>query len=181
MRKLIFLLAAFVVMSCNSSKLKREDVSTDEALAYVTETRDLLMGTLMQKIKENGTENALGFCNVNALPLTQSVGDKHHVAIKRVSDKNRNPKNRASDAEMNVINQYKEQLKAGKALTPTKEGHYYYVPIVTNKACLQCHGSKEDNIKPATVQKIAELYPNDKATGYKENELRGLFVVDLKK
>lgn len=42
--------------------------------------------------------------------------------------------------------------------------------------CLQCHGSEKD-IKPETLAKIKSLYPNDKAIGYQENEMRGLMVI----
>ena len=43
--------------------------------------------------------------------------------------------------------------------------------------CLQCHGEKGKNIQPKTLEKIAQLYPNDLATGYKENEVRGLISI----
>ena len=52
----------------------------------------------------------------------------------------------------------------------------FYAPITTNSMCLQCHGSEKD-IKPATLAKIKSLYPNDKAIGYQENEMRGLMVI----
>ena len=52
-----------------------------------------------------------------------------------------------------------------------------YFPIETNAACLQCHGSKDLDIKPKVLKKIAQLYPKDQATGYKEHQLRGIFVV----
>ena len=52
-----------------------------------------------------------------------------------------------------------------------------YFPIETNANCLQCHGSKEMDIKPNVLKKIELLYPKDEATGYKINEIRGLFVV----
>jgi hypothetical protein len=42
---------------------------------------------LTQKISEKGAENALEFCNVNAIPLTKQLEDQHNVMIKRVSDK----------------------------------------------------------------------------------------------
>jgi len=53
----------------------------------------------------------------------------------------------------------------------------YYKPILTAlSACLQCHGPEEE-INPETLQKIKTLYPNDKATGYSINELRGLWKI----
>jgi hypothetical protein len=46
--------------------------------------------------------------------------------------------------------------------------------IPTVPMCLACHGQA---IAPSVAQKIAELYPNDKATGYSEGDIRGAFVV----
>ena len=56
-----------------------------------------------------------------------------------------------------------------------------YYPIVTNQMCLQCHGKAYKDINDATLNKINKLYPNDQATGYLENELRGIFVVEMNK
>ena len=40
--------------------------------------------------------------------------------------------------------------------------------------CLQCHGTA---IAPELAEKLSELYPEDKATGYREGDMRGAFVV----
>jgi hypothetical protein len=137
------------------------------------------MGTLMQKIEENGIENALEFCNINAIPITQSVADQHLTQIKRVSDRNRNPKNAANPEELKLISQYKKEIQAGKMLKPVVKNNYLYTPIVTQSQCLKCHGTPGETIALPTAKKIKELYPKDLALGYKENEIRGLFLVSL--
>ena len=96
--------------------------------------------------------------------------------IKRVSDKNRNPDNAANAAELKIIEQFKAQLAKKEELKATMENGVFYAPITTNSMCLQCHGSEKD-IKPETLAKIKSLYPNDKAIGYQENEMRGLMVI----
>ena len=40
--------------------------------------------------------------------------------------------------------------------------------------CLQCHGQ---SIAPDVREKLSGLYPEDKATGYREGDIRGAFVV----
>lgn len=173
---IVFILGLSTACSLTSRTPK---LSKEKAMEMVTETKDLLMGTLMKKIKENGTENALEFCNINAIPLTESVGTKHQTLVKRVSDKNRNPQNWANASELLLINQYKSELMAGKELKPTIEKGNLYVPIVTQSTCLKCHGQPNVDIENKTADKIKILYPKDKATGYKTNEVRGLFVVKL--
>jgi mono/diheme cytochrome c family protein len=40
--------------------------------------------------------------------------------------------------------------------------------------CAACHGT---NIAPGVQAKLAELYPNDQATGFKPGELRGAILI----
>ncbi|MEZ7527544.1 Tll0287-like domain-containing protein [Cloacibacterium normanense] len=140
------------------------------------ETKKNLVTNLTQKISEKGPENALEFCNVNAIPLTKQLEDQHNVTIKRVSDKNRNPDNAANETERKYIYFFKEQLALKQKLEAKFDNGVFYAPITTNNMCLQCHGSEKD-IKPETLAKIKSLYPNDNATGYQENEMRGLMVI----
>ena len=140
------------------------------------ETKKNLVTNLTQKISEKGAENALEFCNVNAIPLTKQLEDQHDVMIKRVSDKNRNPDNVANETERKYIDFFKEQLVLKQKLEAKFDNGVFYAPITTNSMCLQCHGSEKD-IKPETFAKIKSLYPNDKAIGYQENEMRGLMVI----
>jgi hypothetical protein len=46
--------------------------------------------------------------------------------------------------------------------------------IPTGGLCLQCHGKA---LAPPVAEKLAELYPGDKATGYEQGDLRGAFVI----
>lgn len=47
--------------------------------------------------------------------------------------------------------------------------------------CLQCHGEAGTEIAPATLAVLQREYPDDRATGYGADELRGLFVVGMHK
>lgn len=148
-------------------------------LEYALETKQLLGKNLQQKLKQEGAEQALDFCNINAIPLTQQVADKHNISIKRASDKPRNPNNKATKEELKVIMDYKKQLANEKTLAPVMEGNHLYVPILTNEMCLKCHGVQSSDIAPKVSDKIKKLYPKDMATGYKQNELRGIFSIKL--
>jgi hypothetical protein len=54
----------------------------------------------------------------------------------------------------------------------------FYAPIViANPLCLQCHGTPEKDIAPATLEAIQKHYPKDQATGYQLGDLRGLWSV----
>ena len=160
--------------------LEKSEISSDSLHSYTTATKKLLMKNVGEQMQKGGPESALEFCNIEAMPLTKSMSDKHGLVISRVSDKRRNPKNIANAEELKLIEQYKKQLLAGEILKPVQTETHYYEPLVTNAMCLQCHGEPGKNIQPKVAAKIAELYPNDLALGYKENEVRGLISIKTK-
>jgi len=44
-------------------------------------------------------------------------------------------------------------------------------------ACLGCHGTEGGDINAKTLKIIKQKYPEDKATGYKEGDLRGWWKI----
>jgi hypothetical protein len=52
------------------------------------------------------------------------------------------------------------------------------LPIKLQAQCLMCHGP-EEQIVPEIKAQLAKLYPDDRATGFEEGELRGWFWIDL--
>tara|TARA_R110002072_G_scaffold287464_3_gene453117 strand:+ start:20348 stop:21271 length:924 start_codon:yes stop_codon:yes gene_type:complete len=149
-------------------------------LEYALSTKQLLGQNLMGAIQKEGTLHALEFCNVEAIPLTKQMEEKHGAVIKRVSDKNRNPNNAANEEEQYYINYFQKQIAEGKdpkpVVLPEGNNTRFYYPIVTNSMCLQCHG-KPEKIDINVLQQIRLLYPNDLATGYEENEVRGIWSI----
>ncbi|SEV93662.1 Tll0287-like domain-containing protein [Kaistella antarctica] len=164
-------------VSVNNMAVAKQTISSDSLHAFATETKKLLMKNVGEQMKIGGPESALEFCNIQAMPLTKSMSDKHGLVISRVSDKRRNPKNIANSEELKLIEQYKKQLLAGELLKPVRTETHYYEPLVTNAMCLQCHGEPGKNVQPKVAAKIADLYPNDLAMDYQENEVRGLISI----
>lgn len=157
---------------------------SDIGFKYASTTKATLGKNLMAAIMEKGTEHALDFCNVQAMPLTDSMSQVHNAKIRRVSDKPRNQNNAANARELDQIEYYKGLIadgKKGKDIKPNVEINgdqvQFYYPIITNEMCLQCHGTKEDVVKPATLAMLSKLYPEDKATGYQDNEVRGIWSI----
>ncbi|MCB0699553.1 MAG: DUF3365 domain-containing protein [Chitinophagaceae bacterium] len=164
----------------------------DSELSYEDKGRNMAMGTkaqlgknLMGALKAHGAPGAVTFCNTRAIPLTDSMSKVYKATIKRVSDKPRNPNNKANEEETAYINKLKEQIAKGEKLQPqvteTENKVIAYYAIETNKMCLQCHGDKEKDILPETWTNIQKAYPNDNATGYGENQVRGIWVVTMEK
>lgn len=149
------------------------------------QTKASLGKNLAMAISEKGSDGAVEFCNTKAIAITDSMSLVLDANIKRVSDQPRNSNNQANDVELAYIESWKEAKANGEEKSPLiteidgKMVGYY--PIVTNQMCIQCHGVPEKQVNTATLNKIKSLYPNDKALGYSESEIRGLFVVEMNK
>jgi len=145
-----------------------------------------LKGELQLAMKNGGPVNALSVCNEKAPAIAKAVAADKQLQVSRVSLKNRNPvMGQANEWQEGVLNEFETRKAGGEKpatlayadIVEAKDGKKefrFMKAIPTGSLCLTCHGS---NIKPEVSEKIAALYPEDKATGYKEGDLRGAFVV----
>lgn len=193
----IFIISLFALLGCSNSNSNTEKKSAnvekinsnekyiEKGKQIALKAKGVLGKNLLKAIHQKGTEGALSFCSDKAIYLTDSISYNLGVKIKRVSNKNRNSSNSPSSIELEFINKVKEDIANGEKPSPQilEEGNKIvgYFPIMTNAMCLQCHGQKYIDISPNVATKIDSLYPNDKAIGYKENELRGIWVIEMMK
>jgi hypothetical protein len=137
---------------------------------------------LAKAIMEKGPEYALEFCNVNAIPITDSIGQVMNVGVKRVAKKNRNPQNLTNDQENVIYKQYimgyLQNQNPRARIEINKSGHpVYYKLIDVKPECMMCHGKPNVDISPNIAARIKQLYPNDKATDFKVGEPRGMWAI----
>ncbi len=158
---------------------------TERGTNYVTTTKGELGKNLMGTIKNEGTLAALEFCNLNAIPILDSMATLQNIEIKRVTDKPRNLNNRANTKELGIIESFKAMMANEVEISPVLEEvggkMHFYFPIKTNDMCMQCHGTPKEQIKINVVDKLAELYPEDEAIDYSPNQLRGIWKVVMEK
>ena len=154
--------------------------------AIASETQAALSARLMRAVGEGGFTNALEVCSVEALPVTRSVADRNGVNIRRVSHKARNPLDKATPDEMDLLRAFRTALdQEGEPPKPVlrssnAESVTFYAPIlINNPLCLNCHGTVGSDIQPATLSTIRRIYPDDEATGFKYGDLRGLWRIDF--
>lgn len=179
-----------VAFSCQSeSQQKTENSISYDTTAVVSEgqkiakaTFQTLSSNLKNAMAKGGVEYALQFCNVEAIPLTDSLSKNHDVSIRRASHKPRNPYNTADSLEAKVIKQYINKLKSGEELKPVTYSDEnritFHAPItITNSLCLNCHGKVNEDISKENLATIKDLYPKDQATGFSMGDLRGVWTV----
>jgi len=169
----------------------KKDPELESVIQTGKQSSKILLKTLgknmKQHMKSGGPMQALDFCSNEAYSITQDVNEKlaKGVEVKRISSKYRNPANRPTTSELDVLSSL-EDMKAQNIVLPKflvqrvdSQTYKFYKPLVIKKqVCLKCHG----NIENADLKKeIASRYPTDKATEYKMNDLRGAVVVTIKK
>ena len=177
----------------NKSSGTTENNATDinelilnKGMEITGQLQQLLASNLQQAIADSGVSHALQFCSLQAYPFTDSVAELNGVKIKRASSKARNMKNRPEFDEFKIIANYREAMAEGSSPEPIVEESEqlfsYYAPIMMfAPLCLKCHGILETDIAPQDFIVINMIYPQDQATGFSLNELRGIWRVDFDK
>lgn len=183
MKRQILLLVFLVVISisCNS---KIDSTTYSQIIKKGNEISNLSQGTLLSNvgkaIQKNGPEYAVEFCNLKASSIIDSLNLVGNCKISRVSVKNRNPENKLEDKSEMILWELFEKGLKNDTVIRNKKDLIYYKPIrIALPACLKCHGIPESEINTATMDKIQRLYPDDLATGYKMNDLRGLWKIQF--
>lgn len=145
-----------------------------------------LVATLADEIAKSGADGAIGVCRDKAPALAKAASEASGWQIRRVSLKNRNPKAVPDAWERAVLEDFDRRAAAGespatleKSEVVTDDGKQvrrYMRALPTQELCLNCHGPV-DKMKPAVVEKLKALYPDDKGTGYAVGQIRGAMTI----
>lgn len=182
--ELIFILL-ILFSSCKKPLGPKEAKAYEETGKEVSKnTAAVLSETLTSKMKSGGIAEAVNFCNMNALPITKEMSEKHHVSIKRTSLKTRNTSNKPTDNEVAILEKYQKKLDKGNRAKPIVKRYsdgsvHYYAPIFIEKKCLICHGVLDQELSRVADSIIKSRYPNDLATGFKDGDLRGMWSISF--
>jgi len=146
------------------------------------EFMDSLKSILVKEMQTNGIVSAVSVCSDTAQLLTVNYGFSKGIYIKRVSLKYRNPNNVPDGFESKVLNHFRQLHVDGKLNGTTEffeivnsngvNSVRYMKPIIVQAPCLGCHGGSEQ-ISTEVKTIIQNKYPDDKATGYYMDDLRG--------
>lgn len=185
----LLIIIGILISSCNSKKtlqsysqLDTTYISRGNAIAKIS--FETLSSELQQAMQRGGIDSALHYCNLRAYPITDSLSQAHQASIKRVSTKVRNPRNKADELATFMTKGFGIDLSEGNTITPKlvlkDDSVLFFKPIITHPLCLTCHGTPGKEVAFSTDSAIQKLYPRDKAVGYKNNELRGLWRIAFK-
>lgn len=134
-----------------------------------------LMSTLSESLLEDGAAVSIRVCKEEAPRIADSLSHELGVRMGRTAVRLRNPDNRAPEwAEPLLIDEPGDPRTS--ASSKGRLGVTY--PIRLKGACTICHG-QPDEIPEDVGFALAKHYPSDRATGFKEGDLRGWLWVEV--
>jgi hypothetical protein len=121
---------------------------------------------------------AIEVCQLRA-PRIAAESSSSSTRVGRTSHKLRNPANAPAAWMKPLLAGYlaDPDLRDPRVVPLEGGGTGYVEPIFVQSMCLACHG--EELAEPVRAQ-LVELYPEDQATGFRVDDLRGLFWVEFR-
>lgn len=151
------------------------EMEKSSLLAAKDELFKRLSGKLISVMSEKGPVAAIEVCQVEAKSMAMEVGEAANVHIGRTGVRLRNADNVAPSWAQKLVDERTETPVFAKL---SNNHAAALLPIKLQAQCLMCHGPNEA-LAPDVKEKLAWLYPQDRATGFSEGELRGWFWVEL--
>lgn len=163
--------------------LHADTAPTTESLgaSAAKELKKNLMGALGKALGEGDIAGAIEVCSTQAMPLTEKSAelDPAVLSIQRCTDKPRNPANKADRLDRKAMLSFqKDKSLSELTLTESEAITRYYQPLRIQPMCLTCHGDP-DTFPDEVMKALHANYAEDRATGYKEGELRGVIQVRI--
>jgi hypothetical protein len=150
----------------------------------IKEFGEKLKGELGRAMKEGGPGRAIEVCQKVAPAIAEEQSAKTGWRVARTSLKTRNSANVPDAWEAKVLESFEARKAKGEPVDSLafaevveqngKQAYRFMKAIPTAEVCLKCHG---ENIEPGIAAKLNELYPADKARGFKLGDIRGAFTV----
>ncbi len=159
-------------------EITADDPRVQQAREALMPLKKGLKGALQKAMSEGGPEAAIDVCRIEA-PRIAEAASGEGVEVGRTSHRVRNPRNEPTEWMKPWVDAYlstprEETTWQAKELP---DGRFAYVePIYTEQMCTVCHGTE---LAPGIKAALAEKYPQDKATGFAEGDLRGMFWVTI--
>jgi len=186
MRSTVTMLALAALLFAGPGAMASDDAEERAAASrqVVKAFAGALKGELQQAIEAGGPPNAIEVCNRVAPGIAEDQGERRGWEVGRTSLKLRNPDNSPDAWEREVLMSFEARKAEGEDVT--KLEHYAFVEqegrqifrymkaIPTGDVCLACHGSE---LSPEVTAALAELYPQDQATGFQPGDIRGAFTI----
>ena len=162
----------------NATQVEMQRAAKTLVSGFMRDLKSELMGAM----KKGGPAEAIGACQIKAPQIAGDFSDRQW-SIRRVTEKPRNPLNRANPHEQEILRSFADTLRQVRFFDEfddpiNKTGYTYYQPIKMGRFCLKCHGASK-SLDEKVALALQDKYPDDKALDYSAGDLRGMFVVTI--
>lgn len=190
------LICILLILSCTKKETPPEPTALSRESAAVVGDRvagrlgAALKEALSAAMKSGGPREAISVCSKKAYALTDSIEktDPDVVRLRRTSLRIRNPQNAPDSSEIAAISLFEARLNSGNGpgdpiiteeMSVNGKQFRYFKPLLVEPVCLVCHGTS-DYLNKEVLAKIKAVYPDDRATGFNDGDLRGVISVVIR-
>lgn len=173
---LLLVACAAVAASAAAADPPPPDPGSARAVAVLRPFQERLQAALKEGLA-NGPEAAIDACRAQAPAIAAELSTSG-AEVGRTSHRLRNPANAPRAWVAPLLAKALADPEAAKPESVELAGGAigYVEPIRMQPLCLACHG---EALAPAVAGRLRELYPRDRATGFRVGDLRGLYWVEL--
>jgi len=191
----LFVAAALLpfVSACTTPTPAKSEAASAPEPSWVSGARDVstsvppkLLAVLMAAIQKSGPADAISVCKDEAPKMARAASEQTGWQVRRVSLGNRNPMAVPDAWERKALEEFDRSQAAGadpsrlERWEVVTEGgqpvRRYMRALPTQQLCVQCHGPA-DKLGPGVAERLAQLYPNDRGTGYDVGRIRGAMTL----
>jgi hypothetical protein len=143
---------------------------------------DALVRELREGLARGGPRSAFASCHVDSTGVSWRIARSEGIAAGRTSDRLRNPTNapRPWAAPLVTANAGRQVRDVEGFAVDLGSKLGVLRPIVLQPMCTGCHGPA-DRISNEVKQMLIDRYPQDRATGFTNGEIRGWYWVEMPK
>ncbi len=137
---------------------------------------------LTRELTSGGPGDAIRVCHLSATALIYRLGRDEGIAAGRTAARLRAPVNAPKPWAVPVVAQYANARAADVEGFVVDLGDKVGImrPVAHRPVCSSCHGV-EEKLDARVRQELKDRYPGDRATGFKDGDLRGWIWVELPK
>ena len=182
MRKILFSISLLASLNC----FAQDAPWLGDARKVASSVPPKLLQVLTEEIAKGGPESAIGVCREKAPQMAKAASEQTGWNIRRVSLRQRNPKAVPDTWERTALEDFDRRAAAGESpatlekwevVADAERKEYRYMKALpVQQVCLACHGGA-DQLKPAVMQQLKTLYPDDKGVGYSIGQIRGAMTI----
>lgn len=168
----------------SSAASTKEQAALANAKSAAGKLGTQLRTRLVDAMNNGGAGNAVEVCASEAQGIAAQVAKDTGASVGRSSLKLRNPKDAPPGwVQTWLVAQADKKADATQGIegvfdSPTGPVARFLKPIPIEGTCLSCHGDPATMADPVKAA-IAAKYPDDKATGYQNGDLRGALWAEV--